>query len=331
MKKVFLFLISLLIGIILFIWIARTVGLQEIKDAFLVFTGWKGIIILLLTVLIALLSIWKWKEILKGIEVNISAKELLRPYLAGFSLMFLAPIIVLGGELFRAYILREKNSIPWPKGMASVIIDRILEWTANLIIIFFGSIFFLFTIGFPSVKLVLIFGGVFLIFLLGISLFYFKSAKRESILRFIIRSNNSQPFDTEKEIFKFFKFNNPAVWKSVVISFVRAAAMYARIWLLIVFLGKNLALLPTLSILGFTYLAAMIPIPTSLGSHEAIQTFAFQSLRLGSSTATAFTMIIRGAELIIALVGLVILFRLGVDLMKTILFKKAEKLADPNL
>ena len=98
--------------------------------------------------------------------------------------------------------------------------------------------------------------------------------------------------------------------------------MYSRVWFLIIFLGKEISTLSALSILGFTYLAVMIPIPTALGSHEAIQTFAFGSLGLGASTATAFTMIVRGAELIIALTGVAILFQIGIILLKEALFKK---------
>ena len=100
--------------------------------------------------------------------------------------------------------------------------------------------------------------------------------------------------------------------------------MYSRVWFLIIFLGKEISTLSALSILGFTYLAVMIPIPTALGSHEAIQTFAFNSLGLGVSTATAFTMIIRGAELIIALTGVAILFQLGIILLRKALFKKID-------
>ena len=65
MKKVLLFIISLLIGIGLLIWIGKIVGWKEIKDSFLVFTGWFGIIIFLLTLLIILISNWRWQEILK--------------------------------------------------------------------------------------------------------------------------------------------------------------------------------------------------------------------------------------------------------------------------
>jgi len=147
--------------------------------------------------------------------------------------------------------------------------------------------------------------------------------------RFILKTLGLKNFgqgnailETEKEIFDFFKPKRKSMWKGFGLSFLRAAAMYLRAWLLILFLGKSISALPALSILGFTYLAAMIPIPTALGSHEAIQIFAFNSLGLGLSTATAFTMIIRGAELIIALVGVVILYRLGIGLIRHTLFKK---------
>lgn len=115
------------------------------------------------------------------------------------------------------------------------------------------------------------------------------------------------------------------MWKSFGLSFLRAGTMYLRAWLLILFLGRNISALPVLSVLGFTYLAVMIPIPTALGSHEAIQTFAFNSLGLGMASATAFTMIIRGTELIIALVGVIILFRLGIILLKNTLYKPEHR------
>ena len=101
--------------------------------------------------------------------------------------------------------------------------------------------------------------------------------------------------------------------------------MYLRVWLLIEFLGQKPRFLPVLSVLGFSYLAAMVPIPTALGSHEAIQIFAFGGLGWGVSVATAFTTIIRGAELILALTGIIISFRLAILLFKNNLVNKMEK------
>lgn len=328
MKKFLLFLISFLVGIGLFIWVIKCVGWQEIKNAFLVFSGWQGIVILFLTFLMALIGTWKWKKVLEETGARISFQDIWKAYLASFSIRYLAPVLIVGAEIFQGYILKKKNSIPWSQAMASVIIDRVLEWTVNLAVIFFGGMFFLLMIGFPSMKLIIIFGGVFLILLAGTSFFYFKALKKESMAKIFGRLFNqkldNQPLEIEKEIFNFFKLKKKIKWKVFGLNFLRAGVVLLRCWLLIVFLGKSIGALPALSILGFTYLAVIIPIPMALGSHEVIQAFAFNSLNLGAATATAFTMIIRGAELIVAFIGIVVLFRLGIFLMKDAFFKKTD-------
>jgi len=322
MRKIFLLLISLFVGIFVFFFIGRTIGWREIKNAFLVFTGWQGLIILILTLLMMLIGNWKWKEILKGEGVDVSFWNLFKPYLAGFSIMFLAPILLLGGEVVRGYILKNRNSIVWSKGMASVLIERILEWTVNLLVIFSGLLFFLLMIDLPPRNLTILMSSLFLFFTIGIFIFYLKILKKESLISFFSRwfrlkfLNQKNSFlEIEKEIFAFFRTQNKKLWQVLGLTFLRAGVMWSRTWFLILFLGKNIGALPSLSILGFTYLIAMIPIPTALGSHEAIQIFAFNSLGMNPFVATAFTLIIRGAELIFALIGAIIIFRLGMVIL----------------
>ena len=328
MKKLLLLLFSLLVGLALLVWVWGMVGPERIIDAFLVFTGWDGLVIFSLTLLMLGIGTWRWREILKAGNIDMPFRKLFGPYLAGFSIMFLAPIFVWGGELVRTYLLKNRNSVDFTKGMASVIIDRILEWTVNLIVIFIGSIFFFSAIGIHPTKLLVIFGGIFFIFLSALAYFYFKCARKESIVCVFVKNKKSKLLALEREMFNFFKWGKPAVWKGIMLSFLRAAVMYVRAWFLIGFLGKIIGVSSALSVLGFSYVAVMIPIPAALGSHEAIQVFAFSSLGLGVSTATAFTMIIRGAELIAALIGIILLFKLGVILIKDALFKKLDNLVE---
>ncbi|MFH1714201.1 MAG: lysylphosphatidylglycerol synthase transmembrane domain-containing protein [Candidatus Nealsonbacteria bacterium] len=328
MKKLLLLSLSFAVGFAIFIWIWKTIGLEQIKKDFMVFTGWQGLVIFGLTLLSLAIGSWRWKVILNAGNIKVSFRDLFGAYLAGFSIIFLAPILIWGGEFTRAYILKNKKDISFTKAMASIVVDRILEWTINFLIIFFGSLFFLMTIGFPPINLIIIFGSAFLVLMTGLAIFYFKCTTRESILNFFIKNNKSKFLELEKEVFSFFKWKRFIVWQAVLISFLRAATMWVRVWFLIIFLGKIVGGLSALSILGFSYLAIMIPIPTALGTHEAIQVFAFNSLGLGASAATAFTMIIRGAELLVAIVGIVILFKLGLLLMKDAFFKRLEGLTD---
>ena len=100
MKKFLLFLFSLLIGAALFIWILETVGWPEIKNAFLVFTGWQGIVILFLTFLMSLIGAWKWQEVLKETGVRISFQDIWKAYLASFSIRYLASVFIVDAEIF---------------------------------------------------------------------------------------------------------------------------------------------------------------------------------------------------------------------------------------
>lgn len=328
MKKFLLLLFSFVIGVALFIWVAKTAGFQELKKDILVLGGKEGIIIIGLSLLIAGLGAWKWKEILKGEGIDISFKNLIGPHLSGFSIMFLAPILLWAAEIFRGYVIKKRNAVPWSKGMASVIIEKILDWTVNLIVILIGSLFFFSSMGLPPIDLVFIFGGVILVFFAGLFFFYFRCIKRKSIVGFFIKNDKNKILEIEREIFDFFKKGGPYVWRSVFLAFLKTAAMYVRVWFLILFLGKTISALPALAILGFYYLAVMIPIPAALGSHEAIQIFAFNFFGLGISTAAAFTMITRVADLLVAILGIAILFRLGIILLKDAFLKIVDNMGE---
>ena len=329
MNKVLLLFISLLVGVGIFFGMTQQTSLEEIITLFSAFSFQDGVVIIILTGLTMITGAWKWKEILADKDIDINLWDLFKFYLAGFSVMFLAPILVWAGEAFRAYMVRQKSEGSWSEIVASVVIDRVVEWTTNLIVILGGGAIFLLNIGLPPPKLRLIFGGALLFFLGGIFVFYFKILRKESITKAfgsIFNGNlDSEPLTVEKEMFSFFRKGNSMMWKTFLISFLRAGLMLARTWFLIVFLGKSISLFSSLSVLGFTYLAVMIPIPTALGTHEAIQSFSFKSLDLRASAATVFTMTTRGSETIFAILGLGIFLRLGLKYLRKIFSSKNNK------
>lgn len=212
MRRLFLFLISLLVGLTLFIWIGRVVGWQEIKRAFLILVSWQGLVILLLTLAVQIIGTWQWREILKSGGNNIPFKSLFGPYLVSSSLMYFFPIAMLGGWIFQAQIIKEKYSVPRLKGIASVIGERILDWTIQLAVIFFGILFLLSKISYPPKKIFLIFGAVTIFFIIGFPLFYLKIFRGESIIELFLKKfglrlsgQENSILDLEKEIFDFFK------------------------------------------------------------------------------------------------------------------------------
>src|SRR4030042_1629529 len=187
MKKIHLLLISFLVGTLILVAVIRSVGWSEIRKSLLIFTGFKGLIIFILTFFWMLVINWKWKEILKTRGINISFSELFKPFLAGFSVLYLFPTFVLGGEFLRGYILKKKYSISWSKGMASVFIDRIIDWTTNLGIVFLGAGFFLSKAGILPEKIGVAVSITFSIWLIFILFFYFMAFRKESIVRLFLK------------------------------------------------------------------------------------------------------------------------------------------------
>ncbi len=323
MKKPFLLiLLSFILGAVIFVFLGRWIGWEEIGKAFEVFTGWQGLVIVILTFLIILLGSLRWKTILNSEDITISFFQLLKMYLGGYAIMYMFPTVLLAGEVFRVYGLGKKKNLSWSKTAASVIIERILEWTINLSVVVLGLCFFLFKKWFWPKELLIVFGAAFLFFSLALIYFYSNILTKRSIVHTIVKkfsgkeiSENSGFLEVENMVFNFFRVQNPAAYKGFLISLFRAGIMQLRVWLLIWFLGANVGFLNSFAVLGFSYISGMVPIPTSLGSHEAIQAAAFVSIGLTASMAAAFTLIIRAAEVLVSSFGLVYIIKTGFNLM----------------
>ena len=333
MKKVLFFFVSLFIGTSLLVWIIRSIGWDEIALAFRFFSFKAGAAILFLTILANLIRSWRWKTILKNQGYNIPILRALEYYLSGNAIAFFIPMVIFGGEIFRGYDLKEKYSMPWSKSIASVVIDRISEFTIYAIATIFGIAFFIANANLPSYKIgVIIFSGLFLI-IASIGFFYFKSFKKESIIHFFLKKFNARNSDgaetaieVEKEIFRYFKPKKKIMWQGFGLSLLTELTLLTRTFILILFLGKNISIFSAVSVVAFSSLALVLPIPAALGSHDAVQSFVFTALGLGAGTGAAFVMAIRGAELTAALIGLFFFFKFGLEFLRSSLLKKIGRL-----
>lgn len=320
MKKPLILIIgSSIIGVIAFVCLGKWIGWEEIGNAFSVFTFWQGGVIVILTIIISLLGNLRWKEILSDQKIDVSFFKLFKIYLGGYSIMYLFPAILLAGEFFRIYSLGKERGLSWKRTAPSVIIERVLEWTVNLLVVFLGLFLFVFNVELFPPKVVFVFGIAFLVFLFALIFFYTTILRKRSIVHMIVRKykegEESGLIEVENKVFEFFDFRSKPFKKGLILSFLRAFVMQLRVWILIIFLGQNIGLLNSFSILGFSYISAMIPIPASLGTHEVIQIAAFRAVNLTASMAAAFTLIIRAAEIILSSFGLIYIVKMGFNLM----------------
>lgn len=333
MKKVLSFLVSLLIGTGLLIWTTRLIGWEKITSSFGFFTFGSGLVILILTFLTILTRAWRWQTILRNRGCKIPILRIFEYYLSGNAIAFFVPMVIFGGEIFRGYDLKEKYGIPWSKSIASVFVDRILELTVYILVAIFGIIFFLFNTNFPPYKIAIIIAVIALIVVASTVFFYLKSFRRESIIHFFLKKLNLQKsggadtaLEAEKEIFQYFRPEKKTMWKGFALSFLVELLLLARTFLLIIFLGKHVSVISAISVVAFSSLAIILPIPAALGSHDAVQSFVFTQLGLGAGAGAAFVLVIRAAEFLMALAGMLFFFKFGIQFLESFIFQKIDKL-----
>lgn len=324
MKKILLFLLSLLIGTAIFSWTIHSIGgWMSFFKILALFTGWSGLFVLIITFLEMFVGVWKWQTILKSQGVNIRFRDLSGGYFGDFFLTYLVPTIFFAGETFRGYLLKKKyQSLSWEKTLSSIILDRLIDSSIILIAVVAGVLYFLYNIGLPPENLTIFFGIALFLFIATIAFFYFKCFKKESIIKSILNifgfkelKENNIALGVEKEIFSFFH-KRKYFSEVILISVLRNILLLLRQWLLILFLGGSISLFGALSIFGFSYLASLPPIPANLGSYDAIQSFVFMSLKMPINMGIVFSMIIRAAEIAMCLVGAVALFRFGYKIVQ---------------
>ena len=325
MKKRFLLLIfSFLLGVSLFVWIVQSVGWQAVKEVFFIINAQQVLILFLLSLLIPLMEGLRWREVLKIENKEISFIDSFRLGVSSFFINFFAPILFGAAEFFRGYFLKQKTNYSSLEITSSLIIDRIIGWTIDTFFIILGVFLFFYNIRIYPHDLLIKIGWFFLFFIVCLLFFYFRALRNISIVKIFTNKIGGKSLEVEKGVFDFFRKPKKNIIKPFILSSIKSLIMCLRTWLLIYFLGKTISLVSVLSIVAFTYLAIITPVPATLGAHEVIQVFAFNSLGMNSSMAIAFTMIDRGVSFLIALVGFLLIFRIGGDFLKKYLIEKND-------
>jgi len=321
MEKFIKFLLFLAVGLAVFFLVMQKVGSENINQAFTLFFSVNGLVILFLTFLFAFLGIVKWQLILKFFGHKFSLKQLSPLWLLGFAISYVTPFSLFGGEVFRIYFTKKKfPELKWEKPMASVAVDRLLDATVFFLFLiaglisftFFGELSSLWTIVGIAITASALFG------LLG--LFYFKRYKKESALEWLIKKvglkktklingkeNREAIFLAEKEVFDFFDVKKKQFWQALGITFLRYTINFTRGVVLIIFIVGNIGFLKSLAVYGFAGLSTLTPMPATLGALEVGQGLIFRILGFSFGNGTVFSMVWRGADLMVCLVGVIFL------------------------
>ena len=312
-KKIILFLITLAIGLAAFSLIGGETNWSTVWESFSVIRWWQVLVLCLLMLGSILTLALSWKTILEEKKGSIPFFPLLKIFVVGFSLSYLTPMSLVGGEALKAYLLHEKLKISWKKGIISIVLQEIINFFVLIPIIIFGLGSFFFLGGRLSKKL----GLLALVVILAVLIFFFlillKSQQHKSLITSLVRMIGlEQILETdkmktilgyEKEAFRFFNTRHRDFRKAIGFSVLQYFFCFLQATFLIYFLTGRWTINGGLIAQAFSGLSSFLMLPASIGSLEIVEGFAFQALGLSLSLAVIFSLIWRGLRLLVCVWG----------------------------
>ena len=328
MKKAVLFILSIVLGIALFIAVLNYIGIEDIIGSFESFS-WPIIAVVVgLTFVQIFIVMLRWKMVLDSQGDKVPLRKLISPKFVGFTVSFLTPGLFVGGEPIRAYLLNKNTGIRLSKSFSSIIVDKILDFTYPLPFLIWALIYAMwkYDINWEAVG-VFVLALVFLIFLLLV--FYIQTFRGRGFFSSLARWFRLDHFAWsrkmiekgkyfEKLIILFFNEKPAFVAKGLFLSFLVGLVIFIQFMVILNALGIEASTIDILIMMVFMILAFLVPVPASIGSFEASQALVFTALGHPASAGVAFTFIIRMAELGKLAVGLSYLSNIGLKFVRSI-------------
>ncbi|MCK5466439.1 flippase-like domain-containing protein [Candidatus Parcubacteria bacterium] len=318
MKRVF-FLVSLILGLLLFLFTVQQAGIDDVLKTVSTFTLQIIIAVFLINfIAVAIIGSLRWKLILESQNVcDVGFFKILRAKLAGFLVSYITPSVLVGGEPVRAYMIKERSNCSWEKSFASVVIDQTIYFFTIFLFMIIG---FLFLVKHSSLPAEIFYSfGIIVIFVIftfcifysktlngnsnkdGFFMFFIKAIKLDKIKFIKAREKNIDA--TEKIVSHFFKNKRKVFIEALVLSILEILFYLAVIWIIIFYLNPIIEITQTASIFFLLTLANFIPIPGSLGSFEMALTFVFDFFGFGKSNGFTFSLIYRIINIAIVFIG----------------------------
>ncbi|MFA5135169.1 MAG: lysylphosphatidylglycerol synthase transmembrane domain-containing protein [Patescibacteria group bacterium] len=335
MKKTLLLILSIVVGIVLFIGVLIYIGPEELAVAFESFSWGMIAIIVALGFLQIFIAIYRWQVVLAAHGDRIPFRKLISPKFVGFTVSFLTPGMYIGGEPVRAYLLKKKTGLRYSRGLASIMIDKILDFTYPLPFLIGALIYAMLTYDI-SWEGVSVFVAVLVVLIGLLGMFYVQTYRGQGFFSSLIKLFQLHRFNKikkliekmlyfEKLIITFFNNRRIVVVQGLLLSLLGGVVTFIQFMVILHSLGIEADIVEILVMMVFMILSFFMPIPASLGSFEASQVIVFTALGYPASIGVAFTLILRVAELAKLSIGLTLLSNLGLKFLKELPSKNGDR------
>jgi glycosyltransferase 2 family protein len=297
-------------------WALHNAPLMEIWAALRRLQLWQVVVILAVNTFLYILVTLRWWIIVQAEAKQVPYLPLLgvRVSVFGVSYFTLGPQV--GGEPLQVLSLQRKYGIPYTRAAASVLLDKLLEFLVNFLMLALG-LTAIFQAGLLSENQVQF--SISLVFLaalilvppIHLLLLYYRRYPVTRLLRAMpFIPHRAKPIRficaAERMAGMFCQRHPQALLSALGVSLLAGAGMLADYFLMIAFLGIQLPFWRMVA--GWTagWLAFLMPLPGGLGALESSQVFALGMFGIPAAVALSVALLMRGRDLMIAGLGLLL-------------------------
>jgi uncharacterized protein (TIRG00374 family) len=308
-------------------------ALVYISDPLLVWAelyavGAWGLLVVLANVLCSLLAaMTSWYVLLRSAGILVPRASSAGAYICGYAVNYVTPVMYLGGEPVRVYLVARRTGVPMARVAATVVVERLL---ASLSVLAFVSIGIFFVLGSPGIspadkRWMEIGLGIAVAFVLAVLFSFVRDYRWLSRLITWLAKHFSgrgrtlraaaRVAETEREVYVAFAQRLPHTLLALLLQLASVFFSYLRPQVFLHFTQSPLCTFPQLSFyftLNFFLTMFLWITPGGVGIAEGGRMGIFSLIGMMPSQALAFSVLFRGAELIIVVVGLYLLAHQGV-------------------
>jgi uncharacterized protein (TIRG00374 family) len=277
---------------------------------------WQILILALINIFIYFLVTARWWIIVHSENKAIRYFPLIGVRISVFAISYFTLGPQVGGEPLQVFYLQRNYGLTYTRAVASVIMDKLLEFLANFFMVAFG-LTAIFQVGFPSTGVslppfilivlatVVVWPPAHLIFL------YNRHYPLSALLRSlsIIRQDEKLPRflrASEHLAGQFCQRHPRALFAAIFVSILASAATVSEYALITSFLSIGLPFWQTAAAWTAGWLSFLVPLPGGLGALEASQVFALGFFGISAVSAVSVTLMMRCRDLFFGGLGLVL-------------------------
>ena len=311
--------LRIVIGLVLIgllYWALRKAPLADIGITLQRLRPWQILVMLAINALLYILVTLRWWLIVRAEARQVPFWPLLavRVSVFGVSYFTLGPQV--GGEPLQVLALQRRYGLTFSRAAASVLMDKLLEFLVNFLLLAFGLTAVLRAglltaegshvsrnlvlisglVAWPPVHILLMYNRI------------HPLTAFTRLLKFIPRRSKPVRFLQAAEWLagSFCRRHPRALLSSLGVSILAGLGMLTDYALMLYFLGIHLPFWETIAGWMAGWLSFLTPIPGGLGALEASQVFVMQAFGISAALAISLTLLMRARDLFIGGLGLIL-------------------------